>query len=259
MSDHPTTAAFSYWLVSYRRVWRSSVSSSFVIPLLWLAAIGYGVGGFIDRGGSGLGVSYLEYLAPGLLASVIINTAAGECTWPVHGAIRWNKQYLAMLASPLRVSDVLLGHLEFVTVRLLLTAGAFFVAMALFGVIRSAWAPAAVAAAVLTGLAVATPVYTFAAKVEHESRFPVLYRFGVVPLMLFSGVFFPIQQLPAVLQPLAWLSPVWHGAELCRAAMLGAAAPLSAAMLVTHLGFLVLCAAAGLVAAQRALTRRLVK
>ncbi|MGH3748091.1 MAG: ABC transporter permease, partial [Micromonosporaceae bacterium] len=80
-----------------------------------------------------------------------------------------------------------------------------------------------------------------------------------VPLMLFSGVFFPIQQLPAVLQPLAWLSPVWHGAELCRAAMLGGAAPLSAAMLVTHLGFLVLCAAAGLVAAQRALTRRLVK
>ena len=255
LTDHPVFAALSYWFSQYRRTWRSGVFSSFVIPLMWLAAIGLGVGGYIDRVPDRLGVDYLSYLAPGLLASVILNAAGGECTWPVYGAIKWNRQYLAMLATPLRVVDILLGHLGFIVARMLMNAVAFFLAMALFGTLHSAWAPLAVPAAVLTGLAAATPTYAFAVVVKSESRFPVLYRFGVVPITLFSGVFFPIDQLPGLLRVLAWLSPLWHGVELCRAAVLAATPALPAAL---HVGYLALWAGAGLVLARRLLTRRLV-
>ncbi|HEX6075113.1 MAG TPA: ABC transporter permease [Micromonosporaceae bacterium] len=255
LTGHPAVAALSYWLTQYRRTWRSGVFSSFVIPLMWLSAIGLGVGGYIDRGPDRLGVDYLSYLAPGLLASVILNSGGGECTWPVYGAIKWNRQYLAMLATPLRVVDVVLGHLGFVIARMLMNAVAFFVAMALFGTLHSAWAPLAVLAAVLTGLAAATPIYAFAVVAKSESRFPVLYRFGVVPVTLFSGVFFPIDELAGPLRLLAWVSPLWHGVELCRAATLGVAPDLPA---VLHGGYLMLWAGAGFVLARRLLTRRLV-
>jgi lipooligosaccharide transport system permease protein len=247
LTDHPAFAALSYWFIQYRRTWRSGVFSSFVIPLMWLAAIGLGVGGYIDQAPGTPGVNYLSYLAPGLLASVILTAAGGECTWPVYGAIKWNRQYLAMLATPLRVVDILLGHLGFVAARMLMNAVAFFVAMALFGTLHSARAPLAVVAAVLTGLAAATPTYAFAVAVKSESRFPVLYRFGVVPVTLFSGVFFPIDQLPGLLRVLAWLSPLWHGVELCRAATLAVSPALPVAM---HVGYLMLWVGAGLVLAR---------
>jgi lipooligosaccharide transport system permease protein len=255
LARHPAVAALSYWITQYRRVWRSGVFSSFVIPLMWLAAIGLGVGGYVDRGPDRLGVDYLSYLAPGLLASVIFTSGGAECTWPVYGAIKWNRQYLAMLATPLRVVDVLFGHLGFVSLRMVMNAVAFFIAMALFGTLHSVWSPLAVPAAVLTGLAAATPMYAYAVVVRSENRFAVLYRFGVVPVTLFSGVFFPVDQLPLLLRVLAWVSPLWHGVELCRAATLGVATALP---VLAHAGYLVLWAALGLVLARRLLTRRLV-
>lgn len=254
-AGHPAVAALSYWITQYRRVWRSGVFSSFVIPLMWLAAIGLGVGGYVDRGPDRLGVDYLSYLAPGLLASVIWTSGGTECSWPVYSAIHWNKQYLAMLATPLRVVDVLLGHLGFVTLRMLMNTAAFFVAMALFGTLHSVWSPLAVLAAVLTGLAAATPMHAYAVVVKSESRFPVLYRFVVVPVTLFSGVFFPIDQLPLLLRVLAWVSPLWHGVELCRAATLGIAPALP---VLAHVGYLALWAGLGFLLARRVLTRRLV-
>ncbi|MGH3715533.1 MAG: ABC transporter permease [Micromonosporaceae bacterium] len=253
--DHPASAALSYWFTQYRRTWRSSVYSSFVIPLLWLTAIGYGVGGFIEAGPGTLGFDYLSYLAPGLLASIVFNTGVGECSWPVYGSIKWNKQYLPMMATPLRIVDVVAGHLGFATVRMAMTAVAFFVAMLLFGTVHSAWAPLALLAAVLTGLAAATGTYAYATTITSDNRFALLYRFLVVPLTMFSGVFFPISQLPAVVRPLAWLSPLWHGVELCRAAVLGTAPPLHWLLHVAYLGLWV---GVGFALSRRLLARRLV-
>ncbi|MGH3738089.1 MAG: ABC transporter permease [Micromonosporaceae bacterium] len=253
--DHPVSAALSYWFTQYRRTWRSSIYSSFVIPLLWLAAIGYGVGGFIDAGPATLGYAYLSYLAPGLLATVVFHTAVGEGSFPVYGAIKWNKQYVSMLATPLRTGDVVAGHLGFATVRMAMTGVAFFVAMLLFGVVHSPWAPLAVAAAVLTGLATGTTTYAYATTITSENRFALLHRFMVVPVTMFSGVFFPIDQLPAVVRPLAWLSPLWHGVELSRGAVLGVPPALHPALHVAYLG---LWAGLGFLAARRLLARRLV-
>ncbi|MGH3646453.1 MAG: ABC transporter permease [Micromonosporaceae bacterium] len=253
--DHPATAALSYWFTQYRRTWRSSVYSSFVIPLLWLSAIGYGVGGFIDAGPATLGYDYLTYLAPGLLAVVVFHTGVGDCSWPVYGSFKWNKQYLPMLASPLRIVDVVAGHIGFATVRMAMAAGAFFAAMLLFGTVHSPWAPLALPAALLTGLAAATGTYAFATTVTSDNRFALLFRFVVVPVTMFSGVFFPVAQLPGAVRPLAWLSPLWHGVELCRAAVLGVEPPLH---WLLHAGYLALWAGVGFLLARRLLERRLV-
>jgi lipooligosaccharide transport system permease protein len=249
--------SFEYWLRRYRRTWRASAFTSLVSPALFLAAMGLGLGSLVDRrtGGTTLaGLDYMVFLAPGLLAATAMQTAVTESTWPVMGGVRWQKTYFAMIATPLRAADVLVGHLLYVGFRLAVTIAAFLAVSAAFGAVRSPWALLALPAAVLTGMAYAVPVSAFAVTRESETGFASLYRFGVVPMFLFSGTFFPIEQLPALVRPLAYLTPLWHGVELCRDFSLGALAAGPAAL---HAGYLAAWVVAGYVVAARAYARRL--
>jgi len=249
-------AAFEYWLAVYRRTWRGSIVTSIVSPVLFLAAMGVGLGSLV-HGGSGhvAGVRYAVYLAPGLLAASVMQTAEGEATWPVLGAIKWDRTYLGMIATPLTVNDVLLGHLAFMVLRCFIVATAFTLITALFGLVHS-WPGALLAllGGVLTGVAIAAPVAAFSARQRRETGFILLYRFGVIPMFLFSGTFFPVSQLPAALQPIAWITPLWHGVSLCRDLALGRGTALG---MLGHAAYLVAMAGVGVVLAQRSYQRRL--
>jgi lipooligosaccharide transport system permease protein len=170
------------------------------------------------------------------------------------GGVRWQKTYFAMIATPLRPADVMGGHLLFVGFRLVTSSAAFFAAAAIFGALKSPWALLALPAAVLTGMAYATPVSAFAVSQEDEKGFTKLFRFGVVPMFLFSGTFFPVEQLPELIRPLAYATPLWHGVQLCREASLGTLAAAPAALHITYLSAWL---AVGFVLAGRAFTRRL--
>jgi lipooligosaccharide transport system permease protein len=109
--------------------------------------------------------------------------------------------------------------------------------------------------AVLTGMAHATPIFAFAAKQDNDSGFAMLFRFGIVPMFLFSGTFFPVSQLPDVLQPIAYVTPLWNGVDLCRDLALGQP-DLSSAFV--HLGVLAGWTVAGFLLAARVFEKRLV-
>ena len=116
----------------------------------------------------------------------------------------------------------------------------------------------AIPAAVLTGLAFATPIAAFSATQRTPEKFNVLFRFGITPLFLFSGTFFPISNLPPILQPVAWLSPLWHGVELTRGLALGTIGEAPVLALV-HVAVLAIVAGAGLAWAYRTVEARLVR
>ena len=191
--------AFHFWLVNYRRTWRGTIYSSILSPLLYLGAMGLGLGTLVDKHGtSGLGgVSYLAFLAPGLLAAQAMQTAMGESTYPVMASVKWLKTYQAAAASPLRPPDLFAGHLLFTGMRLAMNSAIFLVAMAAFGAVSSPWVLASLPVAVLTGLAFAAPIDAFAVTREKDQGFAMLFRFGMIPMFLFSGTFFPVTQLPA--------------------------------------------------------------
>lgn len=255
---HPATRAFEYYAYQYRRVWRGSVFTSLVIPLVYLAAMGLGVGALMNRERADTmlgGVSYLDFLAPGLLAASVAMLVVGECTWPVFGQIKWDRTYFAMIATPLRATDALLGNVGWIGVRAGMTAVAYFIAMAAFGVLHSPWSVAAIPATVLTGLALATPTIAFAASRQTDASFALLFRFGTIPMFLFSGTFFPVGQLPAAVRPVAWLSPLWHGVELDRSFTLGTP---SLGWSLLHVAYLAAWLVAGLVLARRVFVRRLI-
>jgi lipooligosaccharide transport system permease protein len=262
----PAIRVLEHELLVYRRVWRGSIVSSFLNPVLFLAAMGLGLGSLVDAaggagaaGGTGAalaGVSYLAFLAPGLLASTAMQTAAGESTFPVMGGLVWDKSFHGMIATPIRPSDVVIGKLTYVGLRLLLVVGVFFLVTVLFGAVARPEAILAIPAALLTGLAFAAPIAAYSATQRDANGFNALFRFGVIPLFLFSGTFFPIEQLPGILQPVAYVTPLWHGVDLCRSLALGTAEPVLALVHVAYLGTMT---ALGVAAAFVAFRRGLVK
>jgi lipooligosaccharide transport system permease protein len=244
-----------FWLTDYRRTWRGSIYSSILSPLLFLGAMGLGLGTLVNRHGtSGLGgVSYLVFITPGLLAASAMETAVGDATYPVYGCVKWNKTYQAATASPLRPADICPGHVMFVTMRLFMNGAVFLAVAATLGGIRSREALAALPVAVLTGLAFATPIEAWSVTRTRDTSFAMIYRFGMIPLFLFSGTFFPVTQLPGWLQPVAYITPLWHGVALCRALSLGTATLGGA---VVHVAYLAAFATAGVLAGNRAYRRR---
>ncbi|WP_419919487.1 ABC transporter permease [Candidatus Poriferisocius sp.] len=217
--------AFEYWLVAYRRNWKGSLLTSFLSPILFLAAMGLGLGSLVDtQVGSGPdlgGLNYLDFLAPGLLAGNAMMLAVNESTYPVLGGFKWYRTYLAMAASPLRDRDILLGHFAYMGFRVGLASFVFLAVMAAFGAVSSPLAVLAPVCATLCGLAFATPTTAFVATRTNADNFSTFTRFVIMPMFLFSGIFYPVSQLPVGLEQIAWLTPVWHGVRMCRALTTG--------------------------------------
>lgn len=241
----------------FRKFWRSTVVAYIITPLLFLVAMGKGLGGIIDqRSGPVGGVGYLHFVAPGLMVAAAMQGAVGESLWPVMAGQKWVRNYHAMIASPIRPVDVYLGVVTWATARVTIGATAFIAVASLLGAIASPWGVLAIPVAGLCGAAFASVVTAFTATQETDLKFPVIMRVGVMPLFLFSGTFFPVSQLPHVLRPVAAVSPLWHSVELARAATTGR---FRLGPDVVHVAFLAACMAAGWLWGRHTFTQRLAR
>src|SRR6266571_1167988 len=153
--------------MQYRRTFRASLFSSFLNPVLFLLAMGVGLGTYVDRSGAATqalgGLSYLQFLAPGLLAATAMQSAAFESTFPIMSGLVWIRTFHAMYATPISPRDIVLGNVTWIAIRLTAIAASFTIVMALFGAAASPLILLAIPSAVLTGLAFSTPIAAFAA------------------------------------------------------------------------------------------------
>jgi len=245
--------SYRYWLATYRRTWRGSISTTVVSPVLYLAAMGVGLGSLVHRSSAIGGVTYLQFIGPGLLAATAMQVAAAESTYTVLGAFKWVRVYHAMAATPLMPIDILLGHLLWLATRIAMASGVYLAVVAAFGGIKSPLGLAAWPACLLIGMAFAGPIVAFSSSRQKDSGFAALNRFAIVPMFLFSGTFFPVTQLPEVLRWIAYATPLWHGVELVRSLTLGHLAAAD----IAHVGYLALWAAVGIALAARQYQRKL--
>ncbi len=229
-------------LRAYRHTWRGSAISTFLMPILYLSAMGMGLGTLVDRSGGLEGLTYVQFVGTGLLAASAMQVAASDGMFPVMAGMKWRKTYHAALATPVTHRDLVLGHLGWVVLRLLLASAVYAVVLAVFDVAGIARTILGVGPAVLTGLAFAAPIMALASRLETDYLLSAVFRFGVLPLFLFSGTFFPVERLPEWAQPLAVLTPLWHGVQLTRALVLGAPPALHP---VLHVAVLAACFAVG--------------
>lgn len=227
-------------------------------PLLYLVALGVGLGALVDRGAGPVGgVDYLTFVAPALLVSTVVMSVAAEMTYPVMSGFQWNRLYYGPVASPLTPGQIAVGHLIAVVLRFVLQSAAFWLIMMAFGAAPSGWATSwlLVPIGVLAATAFGTPLQAYASTLEDGTQFALIQRFVVMPMFLFAGTFFPLSAMPVWLHWIGWISPVWHGTQLARVVSYGA--DVSALMMVVHLGFLLTCTVGGVVWATRSYTRRL--
>jgi len=227
-------------------------------PVAYLFAMGVGLATLVDTNSESVfgGVSYLAFIAPALLISAAVMTAANEFTFPVMDGFKWRRVYYGPHASPLTPEQIATGHIMAVTLRFLLQSALYFVVVALFGASPSGWGWVSVLVATLAGLSFGLPLMAYAATItDDRGQFAMVMRFIVMPLFLFSGTFFPLDTLPLVVRWIGWISPIWHGTELGRVFSYGyEESPL---LTIAHVLFLVGLAVAGWMLTKRQFVRRL--
>ncbi|WP_371477000.1 ABC transporter permease [Kitasatospora sp. NBC_00315] len=252
----PALREFAYWMYRYRRTWRGTVVVNVANPLLFLAAMGVGLGRLVDRGGSDYlhGAPYLTFFAPGLLAAAAMQNAFLDSAGPVFQSARKRGNFRAAAATPMRPADIFTGHLLFTGFRILTSALAFVAVVVVTGAVPWRHCVLLLPAALLTGLAFAAPVSAWAITVTQFTRINGVFRFVLLPLYMFSGTFYSTSQLPDWLHAVVSVTPLYQGIQLCREIALGTADLPDTGV---HVLYLAVMAAAGLVLGRRTYARHL--
>jgi lipooligosaccharide transport system permease protein len=244
-------------LLVYKHGWMI-IFSGFFEPLFYLLSIGIGLGGMVPDVG---GISYTAFVAPGLLASSCLNGAISDGFFNIFFKLHFQKTYDGILASPMRVPDVAFGEMLWALSRGSIYAAAFLLVVLGLGYVRhdpillSGWAILAFPAAVIVSAsfsAMAVCVTSFVKKIE---QFDIVMGLFVMPMFLFSGIFFPITSLPDAVRWMFHLVPLFHAVELLRALTTGAIGW----VIAWHLIYLLVVGAAAFVLAMGRLERALIK
>lgn len=255
-----TLRPVSYFWVQYLRTWKADLGTSVVTPLLYLASLGLGLGSLIGHGrpmASLGGVDYLSFVAPALLATTAMQVAIARGTYEVWGSMNpWSGAYLSMRASPISVGQIAAGHMAWAVMRLVIASAAYLLISAFFGAVHSVEALGALVAGPLVGMAFMAPIAAYSVTARIDAPFTIIFRLLMMPLFLFSGTFFPIDQLPVALRYVAYVLPLWHGVELSRGLYAGT---LGLASGLGHAAYLVAVAGAGFLVARRTYHRRLAR
>lgn len=243
----------------WRRTFRGNIVTLIVQPLLFLLAMGIGLGGLVDESTgdittrSAADISYLEFITPGLLVASAMMAAAPHALWGIMAGIKWMGQFQSMVHAAMTPGDVFVGVIFFNAIKAAVSAAVFLVIAAILGGAVSPWAPLAVLVAAALTTTFVSILAGYSAGKENDSTFPLIMRLGIMPMFLMSGTFFPVEQLPDALQPLAWLSPLFHAAEAARMATAGS----MSVWFIGHLAVLVAVTAVAVPIGIRRFTRRL--
>lgn len=236
-----------------RRVWWSILISGLVYPIMFLLAIGAGIGTQIDDAElARLGAdSYMAWIGPGILAVSAMQLSAQEGMWPTMGLIKWEGTYRSILRTPMALSDLGIAHNVWIAVRAMVTAICFLVVLVIAGVTDSPWALFVPLLAAVIALVHGAPISAFTTRQEHDHWFPAISRVVIFPLFIFSGAFFPVDEMPTALAAIARFTPSWHGVQAARHLVTGQVT----AHTLGHVALLVALAVVGVWVAQRAFVR----
>jgi lipooligosaccharide transport system permease protein len=238
---------------AYRRQWYLFLTG-LIEPALYLLSIGIGVGGLVGKlpGPRGELVEYKTFVAPGLMAAAAMNGAVLDTTFNFFFKFKYAHTFDAMLATPLRVRDVAYGEMTWALLRGAVYSAAFLVTMAIAGLVHSWWALLAVPAGLLIGAAFAGAGIGGTTFMRSWIDFDYV-NLALIPMFLFSGVFFPLSQYPDAVEWIVRVTPLYQGVVLERGFVLGHVEP----SMLLNAAYLVVLAWLGLRVATRRLTRML--
>ncbi|WP_366923982.1 ABC transporter permease [Metallumcola ferriviriculae] len=202
----------------FRKTWKAQLMFNFMEPLLYLWAMGFGLGVYVSQIN---GLSYISFLAPGLIASSAMFSTTYEATYGSYTRMTLQKTFHAMVATPVSMDDVVMGEILYGTFKGVLYGIVFFLVVAMFGLVHSPLffliiIPLALMAAIFSTMSL---IWTSLA--PNYDSFGYFFTIFISPMFLFSGIFFPIDNLPAGIRFLPGLTPLYHAVEVIRPLVLG--------------------------------------
>jgi lipooligosaccharide transport system permease protein len=225
----------------YRKTYKFNILPNFFEPFLYLLAMGLGLGAYLAKI---QGVRYLDFIAPGLVATAAMFGTTFEVTFNCFVKMQFGKIYDAVMSTPLSIEDIGLGEMLWGTTRSLIYGTVFIAIASMFGVVHSWWAVLTPLAVALTGLMFSVIGLSFTAAVPLIDYFSYYWTMFITPMFLFSGIFFPLDRLPGWVQGVAWFIPLHQAVNLMRALILtgdvGSAAAAALWMAVLTAGLFVL-------------------
>ena len=233
-------AVAEYRLFSMSKWMGSMISFGLGNPIIYLVSIGLGIGALVDAntGGQGIdGVSYIEFVAPALLATAAINSLQDEVTFPTMQGFVWDKMFFAMNNTPITARQIANGIMTTATIRGIFTVVLYEAVLLVFGAIPLSSALPLFITSIFAALAFGAAMLAVTVRIENDTTlFAIIGRFVIAPMFLFSGTFYPLEQMPIYLQWIGWISPMWHSTQLGR--FLSYGMPLELWQLAMHATFL---------------------
>jgi len=202
------------WKVWYRnlevffKTWKVNFFPPFIEALLYLFAIGLGLGTYVREIN---GTPYVNFIAPAILGIAVMNSAFFECTYGSYVRMYYQKSFDAMIATPLSIEDVIAGEILWGATRAVLYVILMLPVLAIFGVISLPLSLLAIPVAFLGGLMFAGIAMCFTAVTPSIDTLNYPSFLFITPMVLFSGTFFPLTVMPVLLQDFAYIVlPLTH-------------------------------------------------
>lgn len=202
----------------FYQTWRHNLMFNVVEPLLYLSAMGFGLGAFVQEIN---GMSYIQFIAPGMVALSAMYSATFECTYGTFVRLHYEKTFQAMLATPVTVKDVVLGEILYGTIKCVMFGTVILGVVAALGQIQSAYALAIPLLLVIHGLVFAVMALCYTAVTTSIDYLNYYITLVILPFFLFGGLYFPVNALPQWVQAINWINPLYHTVEVCRSLALG--------------------------------------
>ena len=197
----------------FSKLWRGALLPTFLDPFLYLLALGFGLGTYIANIN---GIPYKDFIAPGLIASAAMWSAAFETTYNVYFRMNELRLYDNVLSTPVEVQDLVAGDLAWSATRATVYGVVVLAVVAIFGLVSSWWALLIPFFVVLGALCFSVIGYTFTALIPKIDLYSYFFTLGITPMFLFSGLFFPFNELPGWVAVVAWFMPLFHLVEITR-------------------------------------------
>jgi lipooligosaccharide transport system permease protein len=213
--------AYRIWqrqLTVYTKLYKSSFALNFVEPVLYLAALGLGLGAYIKQIN---GVPYVNFIAPGIIASSSMFAPIYECTYGTFVRMTFQKTFDAILATPLSIEDLIAGEMMWGATKSVVYGTIIIIVISLFGLVASPLVLGIIPILFISGIIFAEMSLIVVAKVPGIDSFNYFYTLLMTPMFLFSGIFFPVETLPPVIAKIAFFTPLYHLVNICRAFALG--------------------------------------
>jgi len=201
-------------LTVYTKLYKSSFALNFAEPILYLAAMGLGLGAFVSEI---KGMPYINFIAPGIIASSSMFAAIYECTYGTYVRMVFQKTFDAILATPVNIDDLIAGEMIWGATKSILYGTTIIIVISLFGLVASPLIVLVIPLLFITGLIFAEISLIVVAKVPGIDSFNYFYTLVMTPMFLFSGIFFPLDGMPTIVEGIAFFTPLYHLVNICRA------------------------------------------